>query len=142
MKANVKRWRTRGRSPSNRGRAGLYLHVADNSARWLFRYHRNGRPTETGLGSARDVTLKEAVERAQELRKAVRSGTDPIEQKRQQKLQARTDSVNGTTLGDVIDAYRKAKGEARGVKVTAALIDRHAAQLLPVAAIDIDAGRS
>ena len=123
------------------GVTGLYLHVGDNNARWLFRYHRNGRPTETGLGSARDVTLKEAVERAQELRKAVRSGSDPIEQKRQQKLQARTDSVNGTTLGDVIDAYRKAKGEARGVKVTAALIERHAAQLLPVAAIDIDAGQ-
>ena len=122
------------------GVVGLYLHVADNSARWLFRYHRaDGRPTETGLGSTRDVTLEEAVERAQELRKVVKSGTDPIELKRQQKLQARTDSVNGTTLGDVIDAYRKAKGEARGVKVTVALVERHAAQLLPVAAIDIDA---
>ena len=85
------------------------------------------------------MTLKEAVERAQDLRKQVLQGIDPVGQKRQQKLQARTDSVNGTTLGDVLDAYRKAKGAAHGAKVTIALIERHAAQLLtgiPVSAID------
>jgi hypothetical protein len=65
LKANVK---TVGNAKVGRhqieGVVGLYLHVGERNARWLYRYHRaDGRPTETGLGSTRDVTLKEAVER-------------------------------------------------------------------------------
>jgi hypothetical protein len=48
------------------GVTGLYLHVADKSARWLFRYHRNGRPNETGLGSTKDVKSKQPRRRAEE----------------------------------------------------------------------------
>ena len=85
------------------GVTGLYLHVGDKGARWLFRYHRpDRRPNETGLGSLADVSLKEAVERAHDLRKLVRSGVDPIALKREQRQRQTTD---GKTLRDALTMY-------------------------------------
>ena len=111
------------------GAVGLYLHVGENkSKRWLFRYHRpDGRPTETGLGSARDVTLKEAVERAHELRKVVRSGADPVALKRERRLEATTD---GKTLRDALTLYADEFKDRAGAREGARLIERHAATLL------------
>ena len=111
------------------GIVGLYLHVGENkSKRWLFRYHRpDGRPTETGLGSARDVTLKEAVERAHELRKVVRSGSDPVALKRERRLEATTD---GKTLRYALDLYAEEFKDRAGAREGVKLIQRHAATLL------------
>jgi integrase len=122
------------------GSKGLTLVVTAASRRFLYRYARpgTGKPNEMSIGVWGDVTLAEAVERAAELRKLVKSGIDPIADKREQKLQARMKSVKGTTLRDILDAYRKAKGDARGVKVTIKMIERHAQPLLPVAVADID----
>src|SRR5262249_19072376 len=56
---------------------GLYLVIDDNRRRWVFRYTRRGTTTELGLGSARDVPLSEAREKAEALRQVLRSGEDP-----------------------------------------------------------------
>src|SRR6516225_11596457 len=49
---------------------GLYLSISPNGGRrWVFLYRWHGKPTEIGLGSARDVTLA----RARELRRQARS---------------------------------------------------------------------
>jgi integrase len=56
---------------------GLYLVIDDNRRRWVFRYTRRGTTTELGLGSARDVSLSEAREAAEALRRVLRSGEDP-----------------------------------------------------------------
>jgi integrase len=125
------------------GSKGLTLVVTAASRRFLYRYARpgTGKPNEMSIGVWGDVTLQEAIDRAAKLRKLVKDGIDPVAQKRQQKLQARTDSVNGTTLRDILDAYRKAKGDARGVKLTVAMVERHAEQLLPEKVIAIDAAQ-
>ncbi|WP_336056472.1 tyrosine-type recombinase/integrase [Nitratireductor sp. CH_MIT9313-5] len=58
---------------------GLYLHISKNGGRrWVFRFSRNGRVREMGLGSAREVTLKRAREKAAQVRDQLAEGTDPF----------------------------------------------------------------
>lgn len=58
---------------------GLRLRVEEGGAkRWVLRLTVNGRRRDVGLGSATDVSLFEARERAADLRKAARDGKDPV----------------------------------------------------------------
>ena len=58
---------------------GLYLQVTKTNARsWVFRYERNRRRREMGLGSLTAVDVQEARERAAEHRKALAKGDDPM----------------------------------------------------------------
>src|SRR3954468_11885080 len=55
---------------------GLYLKVeASGARRWAFIFHTNGKRREMGLGR---MALKEAREKADEVRRQVRAGLDPI----------------------------------------------------------------
>ena len=48
---------------------GLYLSISSNGGRrWVFLFRWHGKPTEIGLGSARDVTLARARELAAQAR--------------------------------------------------------------------------
>jgi len=58
---------------------GLYLAIDGDRRRWLFLFTMNGKRREMGLGSAREVSLAEARQLAEEARRLVRSGADPIE---------------------------------------------------------------
>src|SRR5215471_9272716 len=74
----VKALLRRGR-PRRHGDGGnLYLQVngADRGA-WVFMTKRGGKQRPIGLGSARDVSLKDARELAEACRQAVRQGRDP-----------------------------------------------------------------
>jgi len=58
---------------------GLYLVVSDTGAKkWVLRIQKHGRRHDVGLGSAAVVTLAEAREQAQDIRRAVRRGENPI----------------------------------------------------------------
>lgn len=61
---------------------GLYLEVVGNARRWFTRYTIQGRRREMQLGSATDVSLKEARELVADVRKTVKAGVDPIERKK------------------------------------------------------------
>lgn len=64
-----------GRHPDG---GGLYLVVDPSGAkRWLLRIAHRGRRRDLGLGSLRDVSLKEAREKAAEARRATKAGEDP-----------------------------------------------------------------
>jgi integrase len=141
MKANVKSVAAAkpGRH-SIEGVKGLYLSVGPTSSRWLYRYHRNGKPTEAGLGSLDDVSLAQAIDKAQEYRKTVKSGGDPIALKRAAKLE-RQKETNGKTFADLVDQYEaRFKGEP-GTRPTAALIRRHCRDLIdrPIQSLDRNA---
>src|SRR5580700_4209848 len=59
---------------------GLYLVVdASGARRWAFIYHSRGKRREMGLGR---MGLKEARESADEIRRQIRKGTDPIAARR------------------------------------------------------------
>ena len=58
---------------------GLYLHVGKTGSQsWVFVWKRNKIKREMGLGSALDVTLKQAREKAAKCRQALENDKDPI----------------------------------------------------------------
>ena len=58
---------------------GLWLiKRTDGGAQWVLRISLGGKRREMGLGSANDVSLKEARELASEYRKLAKQGIDPI----------------------------------------------------------------
>lgn len=62
---------------------GLYLQVSASGAKsWLFMYKRDNRRRELGLGSAKDVPLALARQRAADARRLLDEGQDPLEQRR------------------------------------------------------------
>jgi integrase len=74
---DVKRLRKPGRYGDG---WGLILDVIGKDRKnWLFRFTLAGRERWMGLGSARDVSLAEAREKAQAARALVKSGIDPID---------------------------------------------------------------
>jgi hypothetical protein len=58
---------------------GLYLQVSRGNARsWIFRYFRNGKSHEIGLGSLKAVGLAAARTKAAECRALLADGINPI----------------------------------------------------------------
>src|SRR5690606_36394934 len=74
---------------------GLYLQIKPNGARsWLLRYGKGGKTFGHGLGSAREVSLKESRERAEELRVDIRRrGAHPVIERRDQRTEAKAAAV-------------------------------------------------
>lgn len=63
--------------------AGLWLKVtATGTKSWIFRYTRDKKTTDIGLGSIRDVGLADARQAAAEQRKILMLGDNPIELKK------------------------------------------------------------
>jgi integrase len=59
--------------------AGLMLVIGtDGSRKWVFRLQSGGKRRDFGLGSAADVTLADARDKAEQLRQMVRAGLDPV----------------------------------------------------------------
>ena len=85
---------------------GLYLVVGPTGSRkWVYRFSWNGRVTETGLGSAHDVSLAEARDAAAERRKLVKAGINPIEARRKAVQQA----IGVPAFGEIADSYIASK---------------------------------
>ena len=65
---------------------GLYLVVSDTGSRkWVLRIQMNGKRRDIGLGSATQVSLSEARDTAEDMRRAIRKGDDPVAARRQAK---------------------------------------------------------
>src|SRR6202161_2981926 len=84
---------------SKRGRhadgGGLYLTISPNGGRrWVFLYRWRGKPTEIGLGSARDVTLARARELASQNRALLAEGINPKDARK---------PLEGATFGECAD---------------------------------------
>lgn len=58
---------------------GLFLKVRGGSRSWVFRFTKDGKKREKGLGSVGAVSLAQAREKAAQAREAVAQGLDPIE---------------------------------------------------------------
>jgi integrase len=103
---------TRARSPRpgmhNDG-FGLYLCVADSgSASWLFRYKLDKKPRQMGLGSLDEIALAEARELADDARRKVRAGIDPIEERRAAKRSASLNQAKVMTFKQCAESYMAA----------------------------------
>src|SRR3712207_1233453 len=58
------------------------------SRSWIVRYRIGGRQREMGLGAFEDITLAEARQAAQEARKLLRNGVDPLVDRQARRARA------------------------------------------------------
>ena len=90
----------------------LWLQVTGDAKRparsWLFRFGRNGRERYMGLGPYPDVGLQDAREKAQDARRQLREGRDPIDAKRSSKAAAALAIAKGLTFRHCAVAYIEA----------------------------------
>lgn len=77
----------------------LYLQAGENrTSSWLFRYMLNGKARAMGLGSARDVTLAQAREKAAVYRSQLAEGIDPIEARNAKRIGAQIEVARAITF--------------------------------------------
>jgi integrase len=123
---------------------GLYLQISKwRTKSWLFRFERDGRERQMGLGSLHTLTLAEAREQARECRKLLLSGVDPIEARRGLRTRAEVETARGITFGECGERYIAAHQSAWKSKVHraqwASTLSRYVYPVLgqlPVAAVD------
>jgi len=87
---------------------GLYLQVKAAGGRsWVFRYRIGGRktPRDMGLGSAADVSLADAREKADAYRDALRAGIDPIDARKRADAAAALDAAKAISFQDCATAF-------------------------------------
>ena len=85
--------------------AGLYLSISPNGGRrWVFLFRWHGKPTEIGLGSARDVPLARARELAAAARAKLAEGINPKDARR---------PLEGATFGGLRPCARPGAEQAR-----------------------------
>jgi integrase len=97
-----------GGAPADGG--NLYLQCtfgADGNVRrsWLFRYERDGRRREMGLGPLHTIGLGEARDKARSLRQQILDDIDPLTAKRQRRAEQRLEAAKAMTFGACVEAY-------------------------------------
>lgn len=126
---------------------GLYLLVKPNGKSWVFRWRDRitSKHRDKGLGPAAGgwaVGLEEARQRAEECRRQLRDGLDPIEVKRQTIADAKLERARRLTFGQCctkyMDAHRDGWRNAKHAAQWQSTLDTYASTLqpLPVASID------
>ena len=92
---------------------GLWLHKReDGGGQWVLRVTVHGRRREMGLGSAQDVTLKDARTLAAKWRGLAAAEVDPIKQREKERRDALR---NLHLLKDIaVDAFESRKAELKG----------------------------
>jgi hypothetical protein len=89
---------------------GLYLQVTRANARsWIFRYHRNGKSREMGLGSLNAVGLADARLKATECRGLLANGIDPIAARDAERSQRALEAARAITFDKCADAAHRGR---------------------------------
>jgi hypothetical protein len=88
---------------------GLYLQVSLAGTRsWVYRFRRAGRLREMGLGALLGVSLADARERAQQCRRQLGNGLDPIEERRKERARRYADLARTKTFDECTATYIRA----------------------------------
>ncbi len=113
---------------------GLYLVVTSPTNRsWQLRFQVDGRERWMGLGPAREVPLKEAREKAEEARRSLRGGINPIEARRADREQALIETARGLTFREASERYYDAQQQRwRNAKHRAQFLSTLKAYAFPV----------
>jgi integrase len=72
---------------------------------WLFRYERDGRRREMGLGPLHTIGLADAREEARSLRQQLLNDVDPLEARRERRTQRRLEAAKAMNFGQCVAAY-------------------------------------
>ncbi|AOF90617.1 Arm DNA-binding domain-containing protein [Sinorhizobium sp. RAC02] len=118
------------KSKKLRDGGGLWLVTKGDARYWILDFSLNGKRRQLGLGPLLSVGLAEARAKADEARKLVRNGVDPIAQRQAAEVKVMT---FGEYADGFVDDAVKA-GRWRGAKTEARwrnLLENHAAALRP-----------
>jgi integrase len=135
-----------GRHPDRGGDGvrGLYLCIKNkNNASWALRYQLAKRTHWMGLGSARDISLAKARERARVAREKLSEKIDPLEQRRAEQAARAVAAIKQITFAEAttrfIDQHEAGWKNARHREQVTQTLRQYAFPVLgdlPVAAID------
>jgi integrase len=125
---------------------GLYLQVTASGAKsWIYRYEHHGHERAMGLGSLNAVGLSEARTQAEECRGLRQRGIDPIEHRKEARVQAALDRANSISFAQAaqqyIEAHKSGWKNAKHASQWTNTIETHANPIigaLPVRAINTD----
>jgi integrase len=85
---------------------GLYLVVGPNLGRsWIFRFRRDGKLHDYGLGPAHSVSLAAARQRAFECRAALYAGNNPVEMRQAKRLERVLAAAKAMTFENAAEQY-------------------------------------
>jgi len=85
---------------------GLALQISKwGTKAWLFRYERDGREHQMGLGPLMTISLAEARQRATNARKVLLDGLDPIAARKEGRLAARLEAARQIKFQDCAEKY-------------------------------------
>jgi integrase len=88
------------------GVPGLLLQIRPSGSRyWVYRTHIAGKRSNIGIGSTSEYSLAEAREEARELRRQVRVGRNPIEERRNHREAMKRDFDRRITFKDAWDGF-------------------------------------
>jgi hypothetical protein len=96
---------------------GLMLQATPTRAKgvvtkaWLFRYQIDHRERVLGLGSARVVSLAEARAKANDARKLLAAGIDPLAHRNTERMAARAAELHTATFKQVLDQLLDSHGD-------------------------------
>jgi hypothetical protein len=79
---------------------------------WLFRYQLDHRERQMGLGPAHTVTLAEARAKANELRKLLVAGIDPISARDAERSAARAAELHRATFKQCLEGFLASHGDS------------------------------
>ena len=106
MNLTIKRIQNEKRKGRYADGNGLYLQVARSGAKsWIFRYKRNKKTYEMGLGGIDVYPLIEARQRAMALRKILADGLDPIIENKKRKQAQFLDDARQITFASCAQQY-------------------------------------
>lgn len=101
-----------GRHADHGGRdsvRGLYLCIRNkNNASWSLRYQLNDKPHWMGLGSASDISLAQAREKASVEREKLVKRVDPLAQRRAERAEQAKAALASITFAEASQAYIEA----------------------------------
>tara|TARA_R110000782_G_scaffold152545_1_gene245121 strand:+ start:238 stop:1464 length:1227 start_codon:yes stop_codon:yes gene_type:complete len=107
---DVKRLNRRGLHADG---GGLYLQVSNfDTKAWIFRFTLRGKARTMGLGPIHTVSLAEARQKAEECRKLLRDGIDPIEQRKAERARSGLETAKLMTFRDCAKGYLRSHGAA------------------------------
>lgn len=89
---------------------GLTLQITKSGAKsWLFRFMREGKAHAMGIGPTHAVSLAEARQKAQEARKQLVDGVNPLSAKKHAKAAAQLAKARAMTFDQCAESYIKAQ---------------------------------
>lgn len=87
---------------------GLSVSVSENGAKsWILRTTIDGKRRHIGLGSYPDVSLAETRIAALEMKRQIRDGIDPVEERRNARMDAVAEQTRNISFGESIERLFK-----------------------------------